>query len=145
MSIPLICQYEVAETIPVKRTERIHIPYDGILSYFCHLSKNVWNQAHHFVLSSKEYIESKMIPTYVYIDGIMNKKSYYIENGKYNPDFDNYHKLGGATAQQILMLYDNSWKSFKKGSYGYNNGDNNANYTGRPRELDIKRKMENLN
>jgi hypothetical protein len=44
MSIQLIPQDEVAETLIVKRA--IHIPYDESISYFCHLSKNLWNQAH---------------------------------------------------------------------------------------------------
>ncbi len=140
MSIPLIYQEDVAEIFTVKRTQRIHIPYNESISYFCHLSKNVWNQAHHLVLSSKEYKESKMVPPYTYIDGIMNKKSYYIDknNGKYNPDFDNYHKLGGAVAQQILNVYDKSWKSYKRGNYGYFNDD--KNYTGKPREPGYKKK-----
>ncbi len=60
MSIPLIYQDEVAETIIAKRTGRIHISYNGTISHFCHLSKNLWNQAHHFVLYSKEYIKSKI-------------------------------------------------------------------------------------
>lgn len=143
MSIPLsylIKPDDVADTIIVKRTGRIHVPYNETISYFCHLSKNLWNQAHHFVLSSKEYMESKMIPTYSYIDGIMNKTSYYIENGKYNQSYDNYHNLGGATAQQILMIYDKSWKSFKRGNYGYFNNSNSANYTGRPKEPKYKKK-----
>lgn len=137
----LIKPEDVAKTIKVKRTGRIHIPYNETIAYFCHLSKNLWNQAHHFVLYSKEYIESKMIPTYYYIDGIMNKKNYYKDkDGKYCEDFDNYHKLGGSTAQQILMIYDKSWKSFKRGNYGYFNNSNSANYTGKPREPKYKKK-----
>ena len=140
MSIPLINPEDVAETIIFKRTGRIHIPYNGTVSYFCHLSKNLWNQAHHFVLSSNEYIESKMIPTYSYIDGIMNKKSYYKDNnGKYNQDFNNYHKLGGALAQQILRVYDKAWKSHKRGNYGYFN-DPDKDYTGIPKEPRYKKK-----
>ncbi len=105
MSIPLACMIgpeDVAETIRVKRSGRIHIlqSYCNItLSHFCHLSKNLWNQAHHFVLCSKEYIELKMIPTYSYIDGILNKKSYYSD-----PDFDNYHKLGLDGQESIQRM-----------------------------------------
>ncbi len=39
MSIPLIYQDDVAETIIVKRTQRIHIPYDENISYFCHIKE----------------------------------------------------------------------------------------------------------
>lgn len=49
MSIPLIYQDEVLETIIVKRTQRIHHPYEEDISYNCHLSKNLWNQDHRLV------------------------------------------------------------------------------------------------
>ena len=49
MSIPLVYQEDVAETITVTRTQRIHISYNKMLSYFCHLSKNLWNQAHRLI------------------------------------------------------------------------------------------------
>ncbi len=49
MSIPLIYQDEVAETIIVTRAQRIHHQYEDSISYFCHLSKNLWNQAHHSI------------------------------------------------------------------------------------------------
>lgn len=78
------------------------------------------------------------VSSYEELDSMLNKKSYYKDDkGKYNPDFDNYHKLG-ATAQQILKVYIKSWTSYLKGKKGYENGD--KNYTGKPREPGYKKK-----
>lgn len=142
MSIPLIYQEDVAETFLVKRTQRIHHPYDEDISYFCHLSKNLWNQAHHLVYP--EYKEFEYVQPYEDIDATLNKKSYYKDkDGKVNPEYDNYHKLGGATAQQILKVYHKSWISFLNGIKDYwkskKNGDN-KDYTGMPREPGYKKK-----
>ncbi len=150
MSIPLIYQDEVAETISVKRTQRIHIPYDEDVSYFCHLSKNLWNQAHHIIYGY--YKKYNHLPSYEEIDAILNNKNYSgykkdVKNGKmlskYNPDFDNYHKLGGATSQQILRVYFKAWISYLKGIKDYwiniKNGEN-KDYTGKPREPGYKKK-----
>ena len=62
MTIPLIYQDDIAETITVKRTERIHIPYNETISYFCHLSKNLWNQAQYAV--DKYYKKFNLVPPY---------------------------------------------------------------------------------
>ncbi len=135
MSIPLIYQDEVAETIIVKRTQRIHIPYNEHISYFCHISKNLWNQVHHIIYPY--YKEFKRLPTYEELDAILNKKSYYK-----NQDFDNYHKLG-ATAQQILRVYFKAWTSYLKGIKDYWENKNNGgdkDYTGMPREPGYKKK-----
>jgi putative transposase len=131
MSIPLVYQEDVAETISVKRTQRIHIPYIEDVSYFCHLSKNLLNQAHHVIYPY--YKKFKRLPSYEELDSILNRKIYYK-----NSDFDNYHKLGGATAQQILRVYFKTWTSYLKGISNYSkNGDN---YTGKPREPGYKKK-----
>ena len=139
--IPLIYKEDVAETITVTRTQRIHIPYNEMISYFCHLSKNLWNQTHHLVYP--EYKKSGYVQSYGEIDAVLNKKSYYKKDGKINPEFDNYHKLGGATAQQILKVYFKSWTSYLKGIQGYwenKKNCNNKDYTGMPREPGYKKK-----
>ena len=136
MSIPLIYQEEVAETVRVTRTQRIHHPYEDFISYFCHLSKNLWNQAHHLIYGY--YKKHGHVPSYEELDSILNKKSYYKDKGKYNPDFDNYHKLG-ATAQQILKVYIKEWVSYFKAKKDYfKNPD--KDYTGIPREPGYKKK-----
>jgi putative transposase len=137
MSIPLIYQDEVAETIIVTRTQRIHHPYDDGISHNCHLSKNLWNQAHCLIYDY--YKKYGYVPSYEEIDAVLNKKSYYKDkDGNINPDFDNYHKLG-ATAQQILKVYHKSWISYLKGIADYwKNPD--KDYTGKPREPGYKKK-----
>ena len=106
----------VAETIIVKRTQRVHISYDDVISYFCHLSKNLWNQAHHLIYGY--YKKYGHVPSYEELDTILNKKSYYKKDGKYCEEYDNYHKLG-ATAQQILKVYIKAWISYLKGINDY--------------------------
>lgn len=71
MSIPLIYQDDVAETIKVKRTQRTHIPYNETISYFCHLSKNLWNQTHHLIYGY--YKKFGYVPSYEEVDSILNK------------------------------------------------------------------------
>ncbi len=100
MSIPLIYQDEVAETIIVKRTQRIHTPFNEKISYFCHLAKNLWNQAQHIV--DKYHAEFNLVPPYEEVDAVLNKKTYY----KKNPDFDNYHKLGGSQLSDRIKYKD---------------------------------------
>ena len=119
MSIPLIDQEDVLETSVIKRTQRIHHEYKDDISFNCHLSKNLWNQAHHLI--DGYYNEYGYVPSYEELDAILNKKTYkgYKKKDdkdgkvKYNPDFDNYHKLG-ATSQQILKVYIKSWISYLK-------------------------------
>ncbi len=142
MSIPLIYKEDLAETIIVKRTQRIHIPYNELISYFCHLSKNLWNQAHHLIYGY--YKKFGYVPSYEELDSILNKKSYYKnKDGKYCEEYDNYHKLG-ATAQQILKVYIKAWISYLKGIKDYweskKNGYSNKDYTGMPKEPGYKKK-----
>jgi transposase len=152
MSIPLmyreefsmpciISEDDMAETITVTRTQRIYHQYDKFVSYFCHLSKNLWNQAHHIIY--RYYKKYGRIPSYEELDGVLNKKSYYKKDGNVYPDFDNYHKLGGTTAQQILRVYMKEWKSFLKGIADYwknKKNDGDKDYTGMPREPGYKEK-----
>jgi len=148
MSIPLIYQDDVLETISVKRTQRIYHPYGEDISYNCHLSKNLWNQAHYLVYP--EYKEFDHVTSYENLDAILNKQSYYKDkNGRYNPGFDNYHKLG-ATAQQILKVYIKSWISYLKGIKDYWESKKNTeqqlklsddkDYTGMPKQPGYKKK-----
>jgi putative transposase len=142
--LPLIYKEDVAETITVTRTQRIHHSYDDGISHNCHLSKNLWNQAHRIVYGY--YKKYGRVPSYEELDAILNDRKYsgYKKddgngNKKYNPDFDNYHKLGGATAQQILRVYIKAWISYLKGIKDYwKNPD--KDYTGEPKPPRYKRK-----
>lgn len=132
MSTPLIYQEDVAETFWVKRAERIYVPYSDTFSYFCHLSKNVWNQAQYKVL--EEYKKSGRILSYEEMDKILNDRSYYE-----NPDFDNYHRLSASSSQQTISIHHNAWKSFEVAKKDYfENPD--KNYTGMPKEPGYKKK-----
>lgn len=133
--IPLIYQEDVVETISVKRTGRIFHPYNESISYNCHLSKNVWNQAQHIV--DGEYKEFGHVPSYEDVDAMLNDRNYYK-----NSDFDNYHKLGGAQSQQILKVHNKAWKSCLMGKKGYFDEDNpkKDNYTGKPNKPGYKKK-----
>jgi putative transposase len=139
----LIDARDVAETLIVKRTQRIHHPGNENISYNTHLSKNLWNQIHHIIYPY--YKKYGYLPSYEELDKILNDKNYSgykIDDGKgnkiYNPDFDNYHKLG-ATAQQIERVYFKSWKGYLKGIKDYwENPD--KDYTGKPREPKYKKK-----
>ena len=141
--LPLIYAEDVAETITVVRTQRIHHPGNDNISYNCHLSKNEWNQLHYLVYP--EYKKSGHVQSYEEIDKVLNDKNYSgykKDDGKgnmiYNPDFDNYHKLG-ATAQQIERVYFKAWTSYLKGIADYwKNPD--KDYTGMPREPKYKKK-----
>ena len=137
--ISLINKEDLAETFTVTRTQRIHYLYKEDISYFCHISKNLWNQAHYIVY--RYYKKYGYVPSYEELDAILNKKSYkgYKKDGKYFEEYDNYHKLGGATAQQILKVYIKAWFDYLKGIKEYwENPD--KNYTGKPREPGYKKK-----
>ncbi len=143
MSIPLIYREDVAETFTVVRTQRMHHPGNDDISYNTHLSKNLWNQIHHIIYPY--YKKYGYVSSYEELDKILNDKNYSgykIDDGnghkKYNPDFDNYHKLG-ATAQQIERVYFKSWKAYLKGIKDYHNNPD-KDYIGKPREPNYKKK-----
>ena len=144
MSIPLMYRDEIAETITVIRTQRIHHPGSDNISYNCHLSKNLWNQIHRIIYPY--YKQYGYVPSYEELDKILNDKNYSgykIDNGNgkkiYNPDFDNYHKLGAAIAQQIERIYFKTWKSYLKMIKDYRENPD-KDYTGMPREPGFKKK-----
>ena len=72
--ISLINKEDLAETFTIIRTQRIHHLYEEDISYFCHISKNLWNQAHYIVY--EYYKKYGYVPSYEELDAILNKKSY---------------------------------------------------------------------
>jgi Probable transposase. len=80
-----------------KRTEQIWMRPDENISSLCHLSKNLYNEANYF--ARQEFFKKKRRTRY---EGL---------NEEFK-DSENYKSLPAQTAQQILMLLDNSWKSF---------------------------------
>lgn len=80
-----------------KRVEEIWIKPNKQISYYCHLSKNLYNEANYII--KQEYSKSgKWV-------------RYYELNSKLKTS-ENYKLLPSQTAQQTLRLLDRSWKSF---------------------------------
>jgi len=67
-------------------------------------------------------------------------KPYLLKGLKYFEEYDNYHKLGGATAQQILRVYFKAWTSYLKGISDYSKNSDIKDYTGKPKEPWYKKK-----
>jgi hypothetical protein len=72
----------------MKRTEIIHIPPNPTLNYYCHLSKNLYNQATYLI---KQHLKE-------------NKLLSYPDLNKLLKDSENYKELPTQSAQQILKI-----------------------------------------
>lgn len=85
--------------IEIVRTESIQLgrEYSSVLSEYCHVSKNLWNEANYIV--RQEFINNRKWIRYNQLAGILKVS-------------DNYRSLNAQTAQQILKVLDRSWKSF---------------------------------
>ncbi|MFQ5820155.1 MAG: RNA-guided endonuclease InsQ/TnpB family protein [Candidatus Heimdallarchaeota archaeon] len=85
----------------VKRTEQIWLKPSKTLRHFCHLSKNLYNQANYLikqVLAKKEKEECRWL---------RYQTLYHLL--KTSP---NYRALPAQSAQQTLKFIDRNWKSF---------------------------------
>ncbi|MFX1520875.1 MAG: RNA-guided endonuclease InsQ/TnpB family protein [Promethearchaeota archaeon] len=81
----------------VKRTEQLWLKPNATLSHFCHLSKNLYNEANYAIKQS------------------LNDQGRWIRYTKLYQQLKrstNYRQLPAQTAQQILQLLDNAWFSF---------------------------------
>jgi Probable transposase. len=83
----------------VKRTEQIWMRHNENISFLCHLSKNLYNEANYLI--RQEFFKA-------------GRWIRYYELSKELKESENYKSLPAQTAQQILMLLDKSWKSFFK-------------------------------
>ena len=92
----------------MKRTEIIYIPPNPTLHYYCHLSKNLYNQATYLIKQSLK--ENKLL-------------SYYDLNNMLK-DSENYKELPTQSAQQILKIVSRNWKSYFKALKEYTNNPN---------------------
>ena len=84
----------------ITRSEQIWLKPNKTISKFCHLSKNLYNQANYIVKNAEkgEWIRN----------GELDK----ILNGKGTEPSENYKQLPSSVAQSVLIGLDNSWKSF---------------------------------
>ena len=80
------------------RTEQIWIPSNKTISKFCHLSKNLFNQANYIIKNAEEGNWIR----YGDLNKILKEEN------------ENYKSLPVQTSQQILKLIDKSWTSFFK-------------------------------
>ena len=83
----------------VKRTEQIWLPPSDNLSHFCHLSKNLFNEAN-FIIRQELEQEDKWTR--------FNTLNEQLNKGGSN----NYTLLPSQTANRILYTLDKSWKAF---------------------------------
>ena len=95
-------------------------PYFGTLSEFTHLSKNLYNHANYLV--RQEFVETGKWLRYQELDRLL----------KQDTDYPDYKAMPTAqTAQQILMLLDQNWKSFFKSIKDWSKNKNK--YLGKPK------------
>lgn len=83
----------------VKRTEQIRLPPTDNLSYLCHLSKNLFNEANYII--RQELTQNGKWTRFNSLNEQLNKGG-----------SDNYTLLPSQTANRILYTLDKSWKAF---------------------------------
>jgi IS605 OrfB family transposase len=83
----------------VKRTEQIWLPPSESLSYICHLSKNLYNEANYRIRQGLE--KSGTWTRFNDLNAQLNKGV-----------SDNYTLLPSQTANRIIYTLDKSWKAF---------------------------------
>ncbi|ADI75111.1 transposase, IS605 OrfB family (plasmid) [Methanohalobium evestigatum Z-7303] len=107
----------------VKRTETIYLNYDKNLSWLCHISKNLYNQANFIVKQS------------------LNDEGGWVRYEELNKQLkgtENYSVLPTQTAQQTLKLMDKNWKSFFQSIKDWKK--NPENYYSKPNPPKYKKK-----
>nr|QNO41497.1 hypothetical protein PCHDJDJP_00020 [Methanosarcinales archaeon ANME-2c ERB4]QNO42071.1 hypothetical protein NOEFNAIN_00002 [Methanosarcinales archaeon ANME-2c ERB4]QNO42659.1 hypothetical protein LNAFDGMD_00020 [Methanosarcinales archaeon ANME-2c ERB4]QNO43398.1 hypothetical protein PNFJDKBC_00009 [Methanosarcinales archaeon ANME-2c ERB4]QNO48236.1 hypothetical protein BHCKGNAA_00021 [Methanosarcinales archaeon ANME-2c ERB4] len=83
----------------VRRTEQIWLPLSDNLSYICHLSKNLFNEANYII--RQELRQNGKWTRFSSLNNQLNKGV-----------SDNYTLLPSQTANRILYTLDKSWKAF---------------------------------
>ena len=107
----------------VKRTEQIHLESTVLLSFLCHLSKNLWNEADYII--RQEFFETGKWTRYNSLAGVLKTS-------------ENFKALPAQTAQQVLKVLDRSWKSFFRSIKEYSK--NHEKFLGRPKLPGYKKK-----
>ena len=107
----------------MKLTEHIQLKKTVQLSYFCHLSKNIYNLANYYVRQEFFYLGNWL--RYYNLWYILRDKKA-------------YKNLPSQTAQQILKIVDRNWKSFFNSLKNWKK--NSGNYLGCPKIPRYKKK-----
>ncbi len=81
----------------MKRMERIWLRPSSKIGFFCHLSKNLYNEAN-YIVRQRFFKIGKWIR--------YNELAYQLKNS------ENYKQLPAQTGQQILRIVERNWKSF---------------------------------
>jgi transposase len=81
----------------VIRTERIWLKPNKNFSWFCHLSKNLYNEGNYLI--RQEFFNNGKWIRYNSLYHLLKTS-------------ENYHLLPAQTAQQVLKIIDRSWKAF---------------------------------
>ncbi|MFX0051640.1 MAG: RNA-guided endonuclease InsQ/TnpB family protein [Candidatus Hermodarchaeota archaeon] len=87
----------MTEQVRVIRTEQIWVKPHKTFSWFCHLSKNLYNEGNYQI--RQELFKKNNWIRY-------NTLYHRIKTSK------NYHQLPAQTAQQVLKILDRNWKAF---------------------------------
>ena len=95
-STELSSSFSLAKRV-VKRTEQIWLKPDKTLSWFCHHSKNLYNEANYLI---KQTLEAQ--------------RQWFRYQALYHrlKTSPNYRAIPAKSAQQTLKLVDHSWKAF---------------------------------
>ncbi len=88
----------------INRTEQIWIKPNKLLSYLCHVSKNLYNEAMYLI--RQEFFKTGKWISYSSLYHLLKTS-------------ENFKILPAATAQQILLLVEKAWKSFFKATKEY--------------------------
>jgi len=109
--------------LKVLRTEQIWIKGDENIQNLCHISKNLFNEANYIL--RHEFFKTK-------------RWIRYNELYKLLKESENYRALPAQTAQQILRVLDNIWKSFFNAMDEWK--EHPEKFNGRPRPPKYKKK-----
>ena len=107
----------------VIRTEQIWIKSHKTLSWFCHMSKNLYNEGNYKI--RQEFFNHGRWIRYGSLYQLLKTS-------------DNYHQLPAQTAQQVLKILDRSWKSFFRAIKAWKK--DNSKFNGRPKPPGYKPK-----
>lgn len=81
----------------MRLTEQIPLKKTPILSYLCHLAKNLYNEANYFI--RQRFFQTRNWLRFYDLNNLLHNST-------------NYQALPIQTAQQIILLLDRNWKSF---------------------------------
>ena len=92
------------------RTEQIFILDNGIISYMCYISKNLFNQTNYIL--RKQFFSREKMSSYKELAKEFAKPSDIEDN-------NNFQKLPAKTAQWTIKKVKDSWNSFFKALKSY--------------------------